>query len=48
MDILVITTGGTFDKVYFDAKSDYQVGEPYVGNLLEEGNVTLNYEILSS
>ena len=47
MDILVITTGGTFDKVYFDAKSDYQVGEPYVGNLLEEGNVTLNYEILS-
>ena len=47
MDILVITTGGTFDKVYLDAKSDYQVGEPYVGNLLEEGNVTLNYEILS-
>ena len=47
MDILVITTGGTFDKVYFDAKSDYQVGEPYVGNLLDEGNVTLNYEILS-
>ncbi len=26
MDILVITTGGTFDKVYFDAKSDYQGG----------------------
>ncbi|MDQ2972338.1 MAG: asparaginase, partial [Pseudomonadota bacterium] len=24
--LTVITTGGTIDKVYFDAKSDYQIG----------------------
>ena len=24
--LLIITTGGTIDKIYFDDKSDYQVG----------------------
>ncbi len=27
-NLLIVTTGGTIDKVYFDAKSDYQVGDP--------------------
>ena len=31
MKLHVITTGGTIDKIYFDAKSDYQVGEPVIG-----------------
>ena len=30
MKLHVITTGGTIDKVYFDAKSEYEVGEPQV------------------
>jgi L-asparaginase len=28
MKIKIYTTGGTIDKVYFDQKSDYQVGDP--------------------
>ena len=33
--ILIITTGGTIDKVYFDAKSEFEVGDSVVGRLLE-------------
>ncbi len=39
-EILIITTGGTIDKVYFDDKSDYQVGRTIIGRLLEEAQVT--------
>ena len=39
MFICIFTTGGTFDKVYFDAKSDYQIGEPMVGEILQEAGV---------
>ena len=38
--ILVLTTGGTIDKLYFDALSQYQVGESVVERLLELGRVT--------
>ena len=34
-ELLVVTTGGTIDKVYFDDKSDYQVGEPQIGRILQ-------------
>jgi len=37
--ILLLTTGGTIDKIYFDALSDYQVGETVVARLLEIGRV---------
>jgi len=43
--IKILTTGGTIDKVYFDALSDYQVGEPTIGQILEEANVDLDYSI---
>lgn len=43
--IRIITTGGTIDKVYFDALSDYQVGEPTIGQILEEANVELDYTV---
>ncbi|MCI1728761.1 MAG: asparaginase domain-containing protein [Chiayiivirga sp.] len=29
--LCVVTTGGTIDKVYFDDKSDYQIGDPQIG-----------------
>ena len=45
MKVQILTTGGTIDKLYFDRKSAYQVGEPQVGELLEEANVTVEYEI---
>ena len=37
----IITTGGTIDKVYFDALSAFEVGETAVGAMLREANVTL-------
>lgn len=45
--ILVATTGGTIDKVYFDASSDYEVGESVVDDLLKQAHVRASYEILS-
>lgn len=39
--IQIFTTGGTIDKVYFDRKSDYQVGRPSVVEILREANVQL-------
>lgn len=35
-NLLIVTTGGTIDKIYFDDKSDYQIGEPQIGMILRE------------
>jgi L-asparaginase len=45
--IKFITTGGTIDKVYFDSKSEYEVGPPQVADLLHEANVSFQFEIES-
>jgi L-asparaginase len=45
MKLKIFTTGGTIDKVYFDAKSEYEVGPPQVVEVLQEANVTLDYGI---
>ncbi len=47
MKIKFLTTGGTIDKVYFDAKSEFQVGSPLVLEVLQDANVTFEYEIES-
>lgn len=47
MDIRIFTTGGTIDKVYFDALSEYQIGESPMESIFHEANVTLDYEIVS-
>ena len=47
MKIKFITTGGTIDKVYFDATSEYEVGPPQVREVLQEGNVTFPFEVES-
>ena len=39
--------GGTIDKIYFDAKSDYQIGEPAVIKMLDEMPVHFDYEVTS-
>jgi L-asparaginase len=46
MNIKIITTGGTIDKIYFDQKSDFQVGEPSISEILKEANVTFSYSIM--
>jgi len=43
--ILILTTGGTIDKVYFDAKSDYEVGDSVLEELLNQAHVKSTYEI---
>jgi L-asparaginase len=43
--ILVLTTGGTIDKTYFDAQSTYQVGASQVRRLLELGRVTYPFDV---
>ena len=47
MKINIITTGGTIDKIYFDAKSDYQVGDPVIGELLKRMDVGFEFEVTS-
>lgn len=45
MKIEIITTGGTIDKIYFDAKSSYEIGEPQIDALLRDANLTIDYQI---
>ena len=45
--VLVVTTGGTIDKVYFDAKSDYEVGESVVAELLHQAHVKHPFDVKS-
>ena len=47
MNIAILTTGGTFDKIYFDANSEYSIGEPCISSILDEGNVTSEFSIKS-
>ena len=47
MKLHVITTGGTIDKVYFDAKSEYEVGEPQVLEIFREANITFEFTVES-
>lgn len=45
-DVLILTTGGTIDKLYFDALSTYQIGESVVDRMLKTARVTLPYRIV--
>ena len=45
-ELLVVTTGGTIDKVYFDDKSDYQVGDPQIGGILRELGVAFRFTVI--
>jgi len=47
MKIQILTTGGTIDKIYFDRKSEYQVGDPQAKGVLQRANVVLDYEVES-
>ncbi len=46
-DLHIFTTGGTIDKIYFDALSEFQVGETALDAILREANVTLPYTLTS-
>lgn len=44
MKIVFYTAGGTIDKIYFDAKSSYEVGDSILEEILRDGNITFDYE----
>ena len=39
----IFTAGGTVDKIYFDALSEFQIGDPVVGPILESMNVGFEF-----
>jgi L-asparaginase len=45
--IQIFSCGGTIDKVYFDAKSEYEVGEPQIEAIFRDANVVFGYSIES-
>lgn len=45
--IKIFTTGGSIDKYYSTRASDFVVGEPAIGSVLEEANVSVEYEVES-
>lgn len=47
MKIRFFTTGGTIDKIYFDDKDDFQVGESIIKTILDEAQVSFEFEIQS-
>lgn len=44
--ILVLTTGGTIDKAYFDALSEYQIVDSGIPDLLKEARVALPIRVV--
>ena len=44
--LCIITTGGTIDKIYFDDKSDFQIGDPQIGRILSELGVAFAFEVV--
>jgi len=47
MQIKILTAGGTIDKIYFDANSEFKIGDPQIGELLREANVSFDYTVSS-
>ena len=46
MKIQAIAVGGTIDKIYFDAKSKYEVGEPAVLKMLADLPIHLEVKVV--
>ena len=44
--ILVLTTGGTIDKAYFDALSEYQIVESGIPDLIAQARVALPFRVM--
>jgi L-asparaginase len=47
MHVQIFSCGGTIDKVYFDAKSEFEVGEPQILEIFRRANVSFDYSIES-
>lgn len=45
--IKIFTVGGTIDKIYFDAKSSYEVGPPNIAEILSGLSLNTEFEVVS-
>lgn len=45
--LIIFTAGGTIDKIYFDAESDYQIGDPQIGEILRAFGVAFEFEVIA-
>lgn len=45
MTLHILTTGGTFDKIYHDALSEFHIGDPMAPRLLQEAGMALPYQV---
>jgi L-asparaginase len=45
--IQIFTVGGTIDKIYFDAKSTYEVGPPNIPEILDGLHLNLSFAVES-
>ena len=46
LKLKILTTGGTIDKIYFDSKSKFEVGEPEIGRILDEAEAAFDYKVV--
>jgi len=46
MFIRFVTTGGTIDKIYFDAMSQFEVGDSQIRHILAEGLASFDYDVV--
>jgi L-asparaginase len=45
--VQIFSTGGTIDKIYFDAASEYEVGEPQIEVVFHEVRVRFDFKVES-
>jgi L-asparaginase len=43
----IVATGGTIDKIYFDDKSNYQIGAPQIGEILTQLGVAFTFDVVA-
>jgi len=46
-DLHIFTTGGTIDKVYFDALSQFEVGDSPIDEIFKQAGVDFDYTVTS-
>jgi L-asparaginase len=45
--LVIVTTGGTIDKIYFDDLSNFQIGDPQIGKIMEALGVGFTFEVIA-
>jgi len=43
--ISILTTGGTIDKIYFDALSEFQIGDPQIAEVIKHIHAAFTHEV---